>query len=172
MKWLYYSISGLTAVVFTLLYLIKYFRTIKAKNRIRKAKRSEKKAIKLLESRGFEIVDIQKENSYKLYVDGKPYEACVKADIIARKGSKYYVAEVKSGEKATSPRYPETRRQLLEYFLVYKPDGLILVDMEKKNLRKIEYAIVKDRNNNISILLKYALIFIIGLVIGFLTRGE
>ncbi len=173
MNQLYYLAFGAFIGVLVSVYLISFYKRLKIKNRIKRAKRSEQKAIKLLESHGYDIIDIQKQDSYTLYIDGKPHKAYVKADIIARRGSKRFVAEVKSGEKVTSPRYTETRRQLLEYFLVYRPDGLILVDMEKEILRKIEYSILKDKHlKQLNVLLKYAVIFFVGFVIGFLTRGD
>ena len=37
-------------------------------------------------------------------------------------------------------RLPNVRRQLLEYKLVYQPDGILLLDMEHHNLQEIRFA--------------------------------
>lgn len=161
-----------TGVILTVVFY-KYFSRLKLKRRLLKAKKSEVKALDLLYRHGYQVLDIQKDAFYTLYVDNKPFKACVKADVIVKKANKTYVAEVKSGKKAPSPTLPATRRQLLEYFMAYKPDGLLLVDMEKEKIRKIEYPISK---NNKSILFKQiswiSLTFIIGFIVGFLTRGD
>ena len=124
-----YVIFGAIIGVFLTIYIIKYFKRLRLVRRLQKAKRSEYKAISFMESNGFEILDLQKESSYTLFIDDRPHEIKVKADMIVKKGNKIYVAEVKTGDKATSPKYADTRRQLLEYFMVYRPSGLILVDM-------------------------------------------
>ena len=82
------------------------------------------------------------------------------------------MAEVKTGDKVTSPKYTNTRRQLLEYYMVYQPNGLLLVDMEKQKVRKVEYSILKyDRTVFINRLMWFMVIFILGFIVGFLNRG-
>ncbi|WP_422443882.1 hypothetical protein [Thermoanaerobacterium sp. DL9XJH110] len=153
--------------------ILNLLRKAKLKRKIRKAKKSEIRAAKLLEKQGFEVIDLQKEVSYILLVDGRPYKASVKADFIVKKGNKIYVAEVKTGEKAPSPRFPATRRQLLEYYMVYRPDGLLLVDMENEEIKKVEYSIL-EKKTLISLhrFVWYAGILLLGFIVGFLTRGD
>jgi len=167
-----YVIFGAIIGVFLTIYIIKYFKRLRLVRRLQKAKRSEYKAISFMESNGFEILDLQKESSYTLFIDDRPHEIKVKADMIVKKGNKIYVAEVKTGDKVTSPKYADTRRQLLEYFMVYRPSGLILVDMEKQKIRTVEYSILNfETSKYINHVALCLLIFIIGFVIGFLTRG-
>ncbi|HHW02670.1 MAG TPA: hypothetical protein GXX35_07650 [Thermoanaerobacterales bacterium] len=151
---------------------LKYFRRWKIKKRIFKARKLERKAVELLKKNGFEVVELQKESHYTLFIDGKPYKAAVKADMIVKKHNKIYVAEVKSGDRSPSPRFIDTRRQLLEYYLVYRPKGLLLVDMEKEKIRKVEYSML---NSGYPSWLDYvgwpAIILFVGFIIGFLTRG-
>lgn len=167
-----YIISGVLIGIFLTINLFKYLKRWKLKKRIEKAKNSEYKAIELMKNRGFEIIDLQKECAYTLFIDNKPHKVTVKADMIVKKGNKIYVAEVKSGEKVTSPKYTDTRRQLLEYFMVYRPSGLILVDMEKQKLRTVEYSILNhDKSAYLHRLVSAIVLLLIGFVVGFLTRG-
>jgi hypothetical protein len=165
---LWVVIGAMTVAVF-----LRYLKRWKIKKRIFKAKKSELKAVELLKKNGFEIIDLQKESYYILSIDDKPYKAAVKADMIVKKGNKTYVAEVKSGESSPSPRFIATRRQLLEYYLVYRPSGLLLVDMEREKIRKVEYSILNSRYRSLVDYLGWpAVIFFAGFIIGFLTRGD
>jgi len=163
---------GLGAFIFY--FLTRYIRKIKLKTRMKKARKGELKAIELLQRNGYEILDAQKQKQYNMTVDNKKYQISVKADMIVKKGKKIYVAEVKTGEKAPSANLPATRRQLLEYFLVYKPDGIILVDMENQILKKVEYSIINGQKlqNILLKCLRFLIILLCGVVIGFLTRGD
>ena len=113
-----------------------------------------------------------KDRTYTLFIDDKPNDVTVRADMIVRKGNKIYVAEVKTGEKVTSPKYRETRRQLLEYFFVYQPNGLLLIDMEKRKIKTVVYSFLKcDKTAYIKRLVFSLSLIVIGFIIGFLTRG-
>jgi len=167
-----YIISGIVVGVFLAINGLRYHNKWKLKKRLRRAKKGEQKAIDLMKNYGFNVVDLQKKESYTLFIDDKPREVSVKADMIVKKGRNTYVAEVKTGEKVTSPTYPNTRRQLLEYYMVYRPKGLLLVDMEKRKIRKIEYSILKkDFEGILNRTLWLVLAFVGGFIIGFLIRG-
>lgn len=169
----FYVILGGFAGALIALFLLKAFTNLKTKRRFKRAKKSEVKAVKLLKKYGFEIIDLQKTKNYNLIIDGKFINATVRADMIAKRGNKIYVVEVKSGKKAPSLKNIATRRQLLEYYLVYKPDGLILVDMEREKIHSVDYSIFNKRynwlkNNVVSLIVA----LVIGFIVGFLTRGD
>lgn len=167
-----YIFFGIIVGIILTVNIIKFLRRRTLKKRIQKAKKSEYKAIEFMEHKGYQVIDLQKECDYKLFIDGKPHKVTVKADMLVRKGNKTYVAEVKSGEKVTSPKYTDTRRQLLEYYMVYRPNGLILVDMERQKLRTVEYSILKyDKVVFINRLIWFSSLLAIGFIVGFLTRG-
>ncbi|TYP51645.1 PD-(D/E)XK nuclease family protein [Thermosediminibacter litoriperuensis] len=150
----------------------KYFLGLRLRMRMEKARISERRAVSLLKKHGFDIVDVQKEASYAVFVNGKPHEVTVRADVIVKKGGKIYVAEIKSGKVSPSLNTSATRRQLLEYYLVYKPAGLILVDMEQKKIKTVEYSILKRDYSQVRYVFYAVVIFFIGFIVGFLTRGE
>ncbi|WP_213974017.1 hypothetical protein [Tepidanaerobacter acetatoxydans] len=152
--------------------ILKYLRRYNLKKRMQKAKKSEYKAIEFMQNKGYQILDLQKEGSYTLFIDDKPHKITVRADMIVKKDNRFYVAEVKTGEKVTSPKYTDTRRQLLEYYMVFKPNGLILVDMERQKIRTVEYSILEyDKMIYIKYLTRIFILIAIGFIIGFLTRG-
>jgi len=93
--------------------------------------RGENAAEKLLEDDGYRIIDRQLSASWEILVDGTPREAQVRADLLVEnRDGQRFVAEIKTGKLAPNPMYPPTRRQLLEYWFVFEPDGLLLVDVE------------------------------------------
>ena len=81
----------------------------------------------------------QLQETIVVYVDGQPEKITVRADFLVRRGWKTYIVEVKSGQQG-SIRLPNVRRQLLEYKLVYQPDGILLLDMEHHTLQEIRFS--------------------------------
>lgn len=168
----YIGILLIVTGIFLGIWCLKFYQKIALRRRRKKARICEKKAIDLLKKYGFDILDVQKSASYFIFINGKPKEIKVRADVIVKKGGKVYVAEVKSGKNSPLLNVPATRRQLLEYYLVYKPAGLLLVDMEQEKIKTIEYSILKKDYSKLRYIL-YALgIFFVGFLLGFLTRGE
>ncbi len=110
-------------------------------NRVRSshARRGEARAERLLADLGYEVVDRQVAGAWTLQVDGEPVEAGVRADLLVRRRGRTFIAEVKTGRQVTDPRFPATRRQLLEYALVFEPDGVLLVDVDAGQVRQVEF---------------------------------
>ncbi len=125
---------------------------------------AEKNAAKFLRRHGYKILVAQLQENITVYVNGEPQESTVRADFLVRKGWKTYIVEVKSGQQG-NVRQAATRRQLLEYKLVYEPDGIILLDMEHHNLQKINFAYGARRRSQ---WLRYG---IISVVTGALVYG-
>jgi hypothetical protein len=55
------------------------------------------------------------------------------------RGGRRFVAEIKTGDQAPDPSFPATRRQLLEYQLVFEVEGLLLVDMAAGRVRTVSF---------------------------------
>ena len=115
------------------------FRRWRIARRFKRGLLAEKQAVRYLRKHGYKILAAQLQEPITVYVNGEPQESTVRADFLAKKGWKTYIVEVKSGQQGTV-RQAATRRQLLEYKLVYEPDGIILLDMEHHNLQKIDFA--------------------------------
>lgn len=171
MKW-YISILLVIAGIFLGIWCLRFYKRITLRHRRKKARIYEKKAIDLLKKYGFDILDVQKSASYFIFINGRPREIKVRADVIVKKGGKVYVAEVKSGKTSPLVDIPATRRQLLEYYLVYKPAGILLVDMEQQKIKTIEYSILKKDYTKLRYIFYVLGIFFVGFLLGFLTRGE
>lgn len=110
----------------------------RSRARVRRAQRGEEAAEALLEDEGYTVVERQAPGSWSLRLDGEEFEVQVRADLIVEREGLRYVAEVKTGSLATDPLYPPTRRQLLEYWVAFEPDGLLLIDVEAGRIIEVE----------------------------------
>lgn len=107
--------------------------------RLKRGERGEREALKFLEREGFTILDEQKEFTYILRENDKDISVLLKPDIIAKRDGKVYIVEVKTGTSAPNIRNSSTRRQLLEYKYAINYDGIYLLDMDKRELKEIEF---------------------------------
>ena len=103
-----------------------------------RAREGEDEAEALLEEQGFEVLDRQVRRCWVVCVDGVEHEVEVRADLLAEKGGRTWVVEVKTGDVAPDPLHPATRRQLLEYGLVFGV-GVLLLDAEAGTLVEVEF---------------------------------
>jgi len=103
------------------------------------AQAGESAAERLLADEGFTVLDRQVTRRWAMHVDGEPHEVACRADLLVGRDGLRYVAEVKTGERASDPRNPATRRQLLEYRLVFPVDGVLLVDMSDERVVHVEF---------------------------------
>ncbi|MDS1030102.1 GxxExxY protein [Bacillota bacterium LX-D] len=120
--------------------IAKKYKRKKNQTRLKVAKQAETAAARLLLKAGYEIIASQKKIQYSLKFDGQTIKNLVIADFIVQKKNKTYLVEVKTGKQTLKPTAPAIRRQLLEYFLVFKTDGIILIDMNEKIFHEIEFA--------------------------------
>ena len=107
--------------------------------RMDRARRLEALAEPVLARAGYRVVATQVTARYPLVVDGARLAPEVRADCLVTRGGRTYVAEAKSGPRATVPTERATRRQLLEYALVYDVDGVLLVNPEAGTVTTVEF---------------------------------
>ena len=110
-----------------------------SQRRVRRAQRGERDAVALLEAAGYRVLDEQLRGRWSVEVDGREHGVEVIADLLVERDGWHFIAEVKTGDLATDPLHPATRRQLLEYLLAFEPDGLLLVDMDDKTIQEIAF---------------------------------
>lgn len=122
------------------------YRNWNINRRFKRGAVAEKNAVKFLRHHGYKILAAQLEETITVYVDGQPQKSKVRADFLVKRGWKKYIVEVKSGQQGTV-KLPNVRRQLLEYKLVYQPDGVLLLDMEHRNLQEIRFAYTKPKQS-------------------------
>lgn len=98
------------------------------------------RALNLLETEGFTVLEANPAVKVAVTVDGRPRDGSVTADFLVQKNGLKYVAEIKGG--ASGPKLTAGQlHRLLEYYLVYKPDGVLVVDLEKKKLKEYTFEI-------------------------------
>jgi Holliday junction resolvase-like predicted endonuclease len=114
-----------------------FARRLLLKRRFAHAARGEKDAAAFLRRSGFTIIETQARRKHHLTIDGAvvPYE--VRADFLVKKRGVTSVVEVKTGVKAVDPASTDTRRQLLEYALVYETESVYLFDAEAGVLHEV-----------------------------------
>ncbi len=105
----------------------------------------ESAAGKLLEKHGYTLLGAQVRHVYTLVIDGAPREIELRADYLVEKGGRSYVAEVKTGAVATKIETAATRRQVLEYAVAFGTDGVLLVDMQEREIRDVVFPRFRER---------------------------
>lgn len=116
-----------------------YFRNKNLRKRFQKASRKENEARQFLRKKGFNIISTQEEFTYSLLTNGQKIPIKIRFDYIVKRGGQRYIAEVKTGKLAIKAEHGPTRRQLLEYCYASKSNGILLVDMENKSIKKINF---------------------------------
>lgn len=96
-------------------------------------------AEKLLKKKGYQVIDRQVVGEWWMWIDGEEVEIQVRADLLVKRKGRLYIAEVKSGRMVIDPTFPATRRQLLEYRMVFDVDGVLLVDAENQQLHMVDF---------------------------------
>lgn len=100
----------------------------------------EREAAKLLIKWGYTIIAEQKKYFHNFSFGGEHISIPVVIDYLVEKDNKQFVIEVKSGSKAIDIKDKHTRRQILEYFHAVKADGFYLLNMERKEMKKVIFS--------------------------------
>ncbi|GAW92311.1 hypothetical protein [Calderihabitans maritimus] len=160
-----FFIVGLLVGCLLIYNISKYWQRYRLKRKLSVARRAEKEAVKFLEANGYHIIDVQKRVPVRTYVDGKAHLNSVVADLVVRKNGRTYVVEVKSGKQARRVTSARTRRQLLEYFLIYRPDGILLLDMENRQLREVAFQVRPVALSRRRLIMSHALALAVGIAL-------
>lgn len=140
--WWWTGSLGLLILIVTLtVYFQSLIRKWRLYFRFGRARRLELAAVRHLAKSGFEVMESQVERNAVVWVNGEAQDYHVRVDyLVKNKKGEVFVAEVKSGQQAPSPTHAATRRQLLEYQIVYKDTaGVLLVDMTKRDIHVIHF---------------------------------
>jgi len=104
-----------------------------------RARQGESRAAHLLARLGYTIEAEQVQGCWPVVVQGELCEFSLRADLLVRLGKRRYVVEVKTGNRVASIQHGPTRRQLLEYQLAYRADGVLLVDSGRGSVLEVEF---------------------------------
>ena len=162
---LYFITFGLLLGIILTVIVSKALKTRLYKKRASLAKHAEENAADLLERKGFEILDRQKRAPLIFRVDGENIETVVIADYVVRRKNKIFIAEVKNRDLEGKMLDPGIRRQLLEYFMAFVPDGVLLVDMIKRKIHSVGFENGEKRSNSIAWYIIAGLLSIIVLLV-------
>jgi hypothetical protein len=127
------------------LVLARLLRGLRSRARNRVAGEGELEAEAILERAGYRVVERQAVAAWSMMVDGVEVPIEVRVDLLVSRRGRRYVAEVKTGDRAPDPRHPPTRRQLLEYALVFDAREVLLVDVPAGDVRAIAFPTVARR---------------------------
>ena len=137
------ALGWIVALVLALAWVVwllrRSLRRWRGRVRVRRAVRGERDAETLLARAGFRIDARQPELEWPIECDGVVHPIVVRADLLVSRGSRRFVAEVKTGERAPRIETAATRRQLLEYAIAYDVDGVLLVDMDAHTISEVEF---------------------------------
>lgn len=150
------------AVMWLIAKLQKTFESFKRKKRFKRGTEGEAEACLYLQKHGFSICRAQDETAASMLINGISHDYTVRADYVAVKKGKRCIVEVKTGKKAVDPLFSDTRRQLLEYAVVYKVDNIFLFNADDGILMKIDFPGVTKKKK----MLPRWIFFLIGLVSG------
>lgn len=114
------------------------------RRRSQRAFRGEERAERVLRRAGFIPIESQVEGGWSIYVDGEELEVQLFADWIVEEGDLRYLVEVKTGRRAPSIRNSATRRQLLEYYLAFDVDGVLLLNMETEEIQEVYFPLESE----------------------------
>lgn len=101
--------------------------------------RGAARALRLLEAAGWRILEREVAARGVVRVDGVELEYVVRADALVRRRRRTYVAEFKGGAGSSRITSRATRRQLLEYAVLFDADGVLLVDADAGRVHEVEF---------------------------------
>jgi len=133
---------GIAVALVCAFLVLQMMRHLARRRRIRRAARAahaERAAAQVLIRAGYAIVGRQVRRAWSLLADGEVVGFDLIADYLVECAGTLWVAEVKTGPQALSLRHGPTRRQLLEYRQAFGVDGVLLVDAEAAQVRRIQF---------------------------------
>ena len=105
------------------------------------ARSKDREAAALLGQDGYRLVAVGARARLALRQDEREHVAEVRADLLVRGRGRLYVVEVRDGPAPARIGHRQMRRRLLEYFVAFRPHGILLVDVGKGRTRKVELAV-------------------------------
>lgn len=98
----------------------------------------EARAPAALAKRGYRVIERHPSLSIEWWVDGESRTIELAPDLLVARRGRRFLVEVKTGGSAR-PESRDTRRQLLEYAVCFRADGVLLYDADRDTLRRVEF---------------------------------
>ena len=156
-------ITLITLFLYLKIKLKYYLINKKIKAQLKRGVKKEDEARKVLIKNGFKIISHNQKFTYYLKQDNSKIKITIETDYIAYKNGKKFIVEVKSGNESPKITNRNTRRQILEYYTFIKNDGILLLNMENKEISEIQFpnkAMAKGINLLILLLLSLVIIIV------------
>jgi len=106
--------------------------------------RGEARAERLLAAAGWKVLEREVAARGVVRVDGEDLEYVVRADALVRRGRRTCVAEFKGGAGSSRITSRATRRQLLEYAVLFDADGILLVDADAGRIHEVSFPLLEE----------------------------
>ena len=120
----------------------------------------------VLKKAGFNIIKRQVRGSMLINIDGREHLGVSQADFLAQRDRRCFLVLAKGGNFSVDPTNPSLRRELLESYYVFRPEGLLLLDMNDKSIHEIGFKFLSQKNLFEKVIQGLIVIFIITVVIG------
>ena len=122
----------------------------KARDSSLRGHRAEEEARRVLERRGFTVIERHVETTIGWWIDEAWHETTITADYLVQKDGRRSIVEVKTGKESRAT-HRHTRRQLLEYRVAFAVDDIYLYDAEREILNEIDFEpMLKMRKRTVS----------------------
>jgi len=136
------ALLGLLLLVVGVLFGLKLARWV-LRYRVGRTRRTgskgEARALRLLAAGGWRILEREVTSEGVVRVDGEERTYTVRADALVRRRRRTCVAEFKGGGGSATIAHRATRRQLLEYAVLFDVDGVLLVDADAGRIHEVEF---------------------------------
>lgn len=130
--------AGIFSGAYGFFMLQRAWRRFQAYRAAKQADVSDQKAREILEQLGFTLEPEYARQNIRVFQDGNPIDLPVRPDLIVSKGGKSYVVNVKDAQ-GDQLSQPDKRRALLEYYVTYRPNGILLMDMENRRIHDVRF---------------------------------
>ncbi len=137
-----YAALGVVMALLALIVLAairRWWRSWRARRGGRHAHRREAAARAVLQRAGFTVIGEQVRHMWSITCGEKSLPIELRADYLVERGDRRFVADVKTGPRATRITTAATRRQLLEYRVAYDVSGVLLVDMDNERIHEVGF---------------------------------
>ena len=118
----------------------------------------------ILRRAGFQILDKRKKEAIITVVNGKDHYGNLEADYIVKRQGSRFVVLVHAGEGEPDANEPNFRRRLLEYDRVFSPRGILVLDLNKGQLQRVNFRFPHEKNIDFFFRLLIALFIIFGVI--------
>ncbi len=161
-------VSGVLIGALLMYRLVAWWRRYRLARNRRIGSQGEEQAVAILEGAGYHIISAQSERVARMLVDGESRQYAVRADFVVERQGRRYAAEVKAGEVVRDPVHSDTRRQLLEYRVVFhEMAGVLLVDVPSRSVLKVVFPDLSESSPRSRISWgRLVIAILVGLVVG------